>query len=331
MSFVPWDTNSPIMNLGASTPSTNNAFGERRSFAIGDIIFEQRSKRPLCGISHCEFERLWATNAGYGDVYKPPFCSLIHTLRAELLQLPFSHFAEMAFPRLLPEEVAERYGLTRAWPEILFSVQALGSARRDLDDHLPRFILDPVQCAPVYAWLEGRTLNTDELPIRIRESLGGWSYRNERQVGQALVRKALEFLRDEYVFIGTSEQVISIRAELVEAFCEFLAKHDFTFRVVIGTGCFREHDLQLAKQLQHITSVSEVPILDIETLIPETGEWLEIVGSSLWGTQLTDAFAIRGDGKLESGCLGIGISRLAYTVLAQRGGKYITMKGNCNK
>lgn len=296
---------------------------ERRGpFCVGSVIREHPRVAPFSGIGKDDFAMEWASEAELGDIYLPRFCALLRRLRRDLEQEPFSDFAEMAFPRMLTHQTAARFGLIGSWPYILLSVQALcaGDAARALPSQAPPPLLDPVQCAPFYAWMHGRTVAAEDLPMRVRESLGGWSYRNERASSLECVRKSLMFLRDEYIYVGTAGQVKSVRRRLVEAFSTFLGARDLQHRLVVGAGCFEAEPNELANRLESITDPWDVPVLDVELFIPGDGTWLEVLGASLWGTKLTNAFDIRGEqGELESGCTGIGVSRLGYALLSQAG------------
>jgi len=321
MPLIPWDLDPSRLCSGASTkPPFRHQHNTSRALAVGDVLLEQRRGTSFSGIGQAEFEKRWVGRTASGDVYMPEFCSAIHGLRRELSCPPFDRFSEMAFPRLLSFSVASRFGLADSWPEILMSVRAFQPSREErflgLTDS--GFILDPVQCAPFYEWMTERILSESDLPICVRENLGGWSYRNERQDTLRTVRKSAEFLRDEYVFVGTGEHVHALRAQLLEAFCSLLGRKDLTFRVVVGAGCFQAEEETLSRNLRRVSKVSDIPILDVEMFLPETEEWLEVAGSSLWGSRLTDAFNIRStEGRLESGCMGVGISRLALAILAQ--------------
>lgn len=291
-------------------------------FKIGDVLYVHKRGKPFCGITRLEFERDWVNRSSMGDVYLPKFCALIYKVRQELLRQPFGEFREMGFPRLLPLDVAKSCGLIEAWPDILLSVQAFAKPKdaRALDQHHGKFLLDPLQCAPAYAWLTGRELHQNELPICIREELGGWSYRNERKEALSPVLKAVEFLRNEYIFIGTPEKVRDIRAELVDAFCGYLEESDLQYRVTVGMGCFELEKDELSQKLKATENLIDIPILDVEVFLPEEGTWLEVLGSSLWQSKLVESFKIRSKRiKLESGCVGIGVSRLSYGMLAQLG------------
>ena len=298
--------------------------GDGARLAMGDILLERRRKAPFCGLSIEEFEREWVTAIPGGEVYLPAFCDLIHTLRHDLLGPPLGTFKEMAFPRLLSRDIAARFGLVAAWPHILFAVQALStsSEQRAASEVPGLYVLDPVQCAPAYAWLAQRLLTASDLPVLVRESLGGWSYRNERLSQIAVVKKATQFLRNEYVAVGTGAHVREIRRRIIEFFSEYLEAHDLHYRIVVGSGCFASKRDELEGKLVGLRDPIDIPVLDVELLLPQTGEWMEVLGASLWGTKLTSAFGIRcPSAEVESGCTGIGISRLAYAMLMQGGVK----------
>lgn len=295
---------------------------DNQSFEKGEVLYTRLRKQGFSGVRRREFEQTWVKKTALGDIYLPPLCRLIHNLRLELNQRPFNEFYEVAFPRLLPLNVAERFGLVKAWPHILFSVRPFkerGSICA-VSDTSRSFVLDPVQCAPLYGWLAGKTLKESELPFCVLEHLGGWSYRNEKEESLRPGLKSMEFLRDEYIFIGTETQVRNTRAELLEALCLHLNDYDLQYRLVVGAGCFELEESELLSQLAQCGSINEIPVIDVELFAPEEENWLEVIGASLWSTRLTDAFGIKSQTNvLESGCVGVGMARLAYAIVNQAG------------
>jgi seryl-tRNA synthetase len=132
--------------------------------------------------------------------------------------------------------------------------------------------------------------------------------------------KATQFLRQEYIVIGTADDVLSTRQRVIEAFVRILTELDLTHRLVVGTGCFEIHNDDLVATLRKTRDVRSVPILDIEVWIPSRQQWLEVLGAGIWDDRLTRAFSIKSNGAFpHSGCVGVGMSRLGYAVLAQRG------------
>lgn len=293
-------------------------------FIIGETLFLHKNSKPFMGIKRTEIEKHWIKNSNYGDIYLPPFCNLMHTIRQKLLIDPFGNFLEMAFPRLLTIDIAERFGLLNSWPYILLSVDKFCSSKevKAIDKDSEKRILDPLQCAGAYAYLADRTFNKSELPVCFREELGGWTYRNEKRNSLRPVLKAVEFLRNEYVFLSTAHDVKYLRIKLINAFCQFLDNFGICYRVIVGNGCFEIEENLLIEKLRATQKIIDIPVLDVELYLPESDTWVEILGASLWGEQLTKAFNISGTNfAIESGCVGIGISRLGYAFLAQFGNK----------
>lgn len=288
-------------------------------FAVGDVLCEHfhSPEGPL--ISQRHLDEKWVIHLGHADVYLPEFCALIHRVRADLHRFPFSAFCEMAFPRLLAPDVAKRYGLCDAWPDILLAVRPYNrsSPARAIGAQSEPYLLDPVQCANLYACLQGEQLRESGLPICVRETLGGWSYRNESKARIAPIRHTTQFLRDEYVYLGAPTQIRSIRALLIDNLCCYLDDAHLPFRVVVGSGCFEMPDAELSATLHDVEHIEDIPILDVEVRLPEDDGWLEVCGASLWGDRLLTRFDIRGLGiDVHSGCCGIGISRLCLALLA---------------
>lgn len=296
----------------------------RSGYKIGDILYQTNIKKKYFGITRKEIENNWICHLDGSDTYLPCFCKLLNKLKSILAKSYFGTFSEMAFPRILPITVAKRYGLLDAWPYILCSVIPYKEDGQDrVIDNCQKHVLDPVQCIQFYAWMKDKIINHKELPLCIYESLGGWSYRNELKGEIRPIIKAKEFIRNEYVFIGTPDDVKRIRIKLINEFCKILNKYEISYRMVVGFGCFETEKSILIKKLKNISSSIDIPIIDIEIFLPEDGCWIEVFGATLWNDRLLNAFNIRSKNgsKIESGCIGIGISRFAYLVLSQLGKK----------
>ena len=289
-------------------------------FAIGSALYAGARANPFSAVSLDTLQG-YVASSECGDFYLPKFCNLIRVLRAELSTGVFATFEEMAFPRFITTRTAEDFGLLNAWPQMLFSVSATDDSQSSrVLDGTSSFFLDPVQCAPIYSFLRNSAIEQNRLPLCIRESMGGWSYRNERADSLRLGEKGSQFLRDEYVFFGSKSDIITIRKRLLSGLCGILKQHDLQYRVVVGAGCFEASIDELEDQLQKPLAVQEIPVLDIELYIPQRQSWLEVAGATLWGSRLTSRFDIRTkDFDIESGCLGVGISRLAYGIILQGG------------
>ena len=296
------------MELGtilASSGEFGNVFG-------GDVHEEAR-------------DRGWIREFAEGQyVYAAPWARLVRHLQQGILERAArAGFEEWLFPRLIPRQALDDFRLTQFAPELLMPAGPQG-----------QYVLDPVQCISLYQLLRGSRLPLADLPVRVVETLGGWTWRNEYTEELDGPIKAREFLRVEHVFLGTRDQVRSTRATVREGLTSLLSEWELSWQLVAAEGCM-EIPSMVQAQID-ATTADEVPVQDIEVPLssrrPDRGRpwWAEdfdprfdlreISGCSAEGTHLTEQFGITTEGEeLWSGCCGIGLNRLAVAFLYRHG------------
>ncbi|MBG0851439.1 hypothetical protein I2W78_06160 [Streptomyces spinoverrucosus] len=270
-------------------------------------------------------DRKWIENFAEGQyVYRAPWVRLLRRLQSEILERAYANdFEEWLFPRLIPRQALDDFRLSQYAPELLVPAGPDGDQ-----------VLDPVQCISLYHLMRGRQLSLDELPLRIVETLGGWTWRNEYAADLDGPIKAREFLRVEHVFFGTREQVRATRGQVRQTLTELLSGWGLSWQVVAAEGCMEIPSLVEAQD--DAETADEVPVQDIEVPLssnrPERARpgWAdhfderfdlrEISGCSAEGTHQTESFHITAEGQdLWSGCCGIGLNRLVVAYLYQHG------------
>ncbi|MBB5868333.1 seryl-tRNA synthetase [Allocatelliglobosispora scoriae] len=271
-------------------------------------------------------DRGWISDFAEGQyVYRAPWVRLLRRLQGSILDQAYRNgFQEWLFPRLIPQKALEDFRLTQYAPELLMPAGVNGNQ-----------VLDPVQCISLYQLLRGTKLPLDELPLRIVETLGGWTWRNEHAEELDGPVKAREFLRVEHVFLGTREQVRASRALVREGLTGLLTSWDLSWQVVAAEGCMEIPSLVEAQDAA--LSPDEVPVQDIEVPLSSTRydrnrpgwadsfderfDLREISGCSAEGTHLTERFEITTEDGIDlwSGCCGIGLNRLVVAYLYRHG------------
>lgn len=216
-------------------------------------------------------------------------------------------FEEWVFPRLMPVDALDSFELTQFRPGMLFSV--FGS-----DTETAIGMLDPVQCLPLYKHLSAEGVRSEELPLKVTESLGGWTWRNETVEELRGPLRAREFARVEAVFIGTPEQVVETRRAVRDEIIGLFEDLALPWRVVVGVGCMEIPEL--TDRLATATAQDDVPVQDVELQLAGT-EWLEVAGCTVEGRHLIESFGIAAsDGEpIWSGCCGLGINRVIAGLL----------------
>lgn len=272
-------------------------------------------------------------------IYGPKWTNLVRLLQVEIVARARTlGFDEWMFPRYIPASALASFQLTQFAPDLLLPA--------GLDS-----FLDPVQCVSFYHHLRNRTLRHDELPVRVVEVMGGWTWRNETLDAMDGPYRAREFLRVEHVFCGTAAQVREQRRRVRDSLTDLLTDLHLGWQVVVGRGCMDLPSLTAARLAAE--GADDIPIQDIEVRIrgalktnralPSPGTTLhsvlrdthlteeisddaywdhdEICGCSVEGDHLTKSFGIVDEAAepLWSGCCGIGINRLVIALIYQHG------------
>lgn len=267
----------------------------------GDFI----SQATSAGWLHSFAEGQWMYSGEYVQIYRHIQARYVQKIR----QLGFE---EWIFPRLIPRCAFDTFELSHYRPKMLFGVGTFEENGKYL------WMLDPVQCISLYEHLRENTLNVEDLPIKIVECLGGWTWRNETTDDLFGPMRAREFSRVESVFIGSPDEVQDLRKLVEQEILNFLTELQLNWRTVVGIGCMEIESLE--QGMLQATTEDETPIHDVEVLI-DADNWLEIAGCTVEGTHLVDRFAIKHKNNhlLSSGCCGLGFNRLLACLFLQHG------------
>lgn len=265
------------------------------------------------------FARNWIRPFAAGQyVYGPQWASLVRYLQRSLLDRAAAlGFQEWLFPRLIPKKAVDNFQLTQFSPDLLIATA---------DGHE---ILDPVQCLPLYHLFSDTTVDSALLPLKIVETMGGWTWRNEKAERLDGPIRAREFLRVEHVWMAPLQTTVDIRREVRESVVSFLIDLGLSVRLVAGEPCMAIP--ALSESLQRANTIDDIPVIDIEIPLrppqlqngsteSEPGHFEEISGCTVEGVHHLEGFNITGDvPDLASGCCGVGLNRLAVGFLYQHG------------
>ncbi|MEM4576866.1 MAG: aminoacyl--tRNA ligase-related protein [Candidatus Nezhaarchaeales archaeon] len=281
-------------------------------------------------------------------IFTAPMVGLLKALRDLIIEhvcRPLG-FEEWMFPRLIPMNVlAKLSSYVEHLPEGMFYVcvpprepsafeeykreYALKRVlRKDLLKEIlgePEYVLDAVQCPPFYQFFSEETVRLEDLPIKVYECMGGWTWRNEAGGVEGLARTN-EFWRMEMVYLGSPKDVVDIRERVVSRTIELVDKVlDLEWRVVVGAPFYLSSE-EASKRKIDISSREKIPTLDVECYLPYRGsrdeaEWLEITAASVHYTHYVTAFKIKEvkNREIWTGCVGHGLTRWATAFLAHYG------------
>ncbi|WP_327325229.1 hypothetical protein OG735_24050 [Streptomyces sp. NBC_01210] len=188
-------------------------------------------------------------------------------------------------------------------------------------------VLDPVQCLPFYHSLRDSSIDVTDLPLKVVETLGGWTWRKEREEELDGVFRAKEFLRFEHVWLGTPEATTQIREEVLGSVTSLLLELGLSTQTVVGEGCMPIPEV--TQRTLDAKVPSEVPVIDIELRVREAkspgeltaADFDEIAGCTIEGSHHLESFGITSTTGEEiwSGCCGVGLNRLVIGFLFQHG------------
>ncbi len=206
------------------------------------------------------------------------------------------HFEEVVLQKMAPVSTFETAEILGKWDNYLLSVVPYSTTK---GVETP-YILDPLQCTVFYEFFRGKSVNS------VRWYDTGPSYRNEDKSAILPGIKQREFHRAEFVYIGKPEEVTYVREQGISQLEQLCQTNGLQYRVVEGTGCY-EFDTD-----------PQVSIRDLEVYIPFLDMWLEVVGCSVLGNNMTKRFNIRAtdESELWSGCIGVGMERLLVSMLS---------------
>ncbi|MFI5415706.1 MAG: serine--tRNA ligase, partial [Candidatus Lutacidiplasmatales archaeon] len=177
------------------------------------------------------------------------------------------------------------------------------------------------QCPTIYWWLSGRTLAERTLPVKVYDKTA-ISNRYESG-GRHGLERVDEFHRIEPVYLGTPEQLLALREELMARYTRVF---DEILQLEWRTAWVTPFYMQQSGGVGVEDATERIKgTIDFEAYLPyrgtrEDSEWLEFQNLSIVGEKYTKAFTIRPQkGTLWSGCSGIGLERWTTAFLAQKG------------
>jgi seryl-tRNA synthetase len=183
----------------------------------------------------------------------------------------------------------------------------------------PKSGLCYAQCPVIYWSFKGKTISEDSLPILIYDNTA-ISSRNESG-GRHGIERVDEFHRIEPVYIGTREQLLKLREDMLEKYKHvFNNIFDLEWRMAWVTPWYMQQSGKIGDK-----GTQDTGTIDFEAYMPYRGdrkksEWLEFQNLSILGDKYIKAFNIKAQkSKLWSGCSGIGLQRWTTAFLAQKG------------
>ncbi|MDD1674968.1 MAG: serine--tRNA ligase [Methanomicrobiales archaeon] len=203
------------------------------------------------------------------------------------------------------EDVADYFKVTgRVWVEKI---------REQIDG--PIGALCYAQCPSFWPFVQGETLATECLPVKVFDR-SGTSHRYESG-GIHGIERVDEFHRIEIVWLGTQEQTIAMAEQLHTAYHDvFDSILELEWRMARVTPWFMAQEGLVSE-----CGCSTVGTTDYEAFLPYNETWLEFQNVSVNGTKYPSGFTVKLQSGEEcwSGCSGIGLERWTAAFLSQKG------------
>jgi seryl-tRNA synthetase len=175
------------------------------------------------------------------------------------------------------------------------------------------------QCPVIYWSFKGKTISEKSLPVLIYDNTAV-SNRYESG-GRHGIERVDEFHRIEPVYIGTREQLLKLREDLLSRYKHvFDDIFDLEWRMAWVTPWYMQQAGKIGDE-----GTQDTGTIDFEAYMPYRGdrkksEWLEFQNLSILGDKYVKAFNIKSQkSELWSGCSGIGLERWTTAFLAQKG------------
>jgi seryl-tRNA synthetase len=310
------------------------------------LIWESPEKQPVWDKDPTEemVKRDWIKQGPTKGkwIYRPQAAAVLKTMETIALKevlLPLG-FKEIIISHIVPFEIWLKTGHLEGMPGELYYVAEPQSRDPQQWEHfidltkitkevpvedlkqniaVPNAGICYAQCPVIYWSFKGKTIAERSLPVYVFDRTAN-SGRYESG-GRHGIERVDEFHRIEPVYIGTKEQLLTLREKLLERY-----KHVFNtileleWRMAWVTPWYMQQAGKTGPAKEQDTGT-----IDFEAYLPYRGdrkhsEWLEFQNLSILGDKYIKAFNIKAQkSELWSGCSGIGLERWTAVFLAQKG------------
>lgn len=235
------------------------------------------------------------------------------------------------FPALIPTDVLHRAGYLDSFPQFLMTASrfhpepdtgqdfAAGLAAAEnkpqyIDSHSEHtgYCLPPTVCYHAYHQFAGRELPDDSTVI----TACGKIFRYEAQDHRTLER-LWDFTMREVVFLGSHATVVELRHKLLDAICRWVDDLLLAAQVEVANdpffGTSATDRRVLVQRALKVKYELRMPVVE--------GRSIAVGSFNIHGSKFGEAFGITlpGGATAYSGCIGIGLERLAYAFLCRHG------------
>lgn len=255
-------------------------------------------------------------------------------------------FKEIYLPKMVPTEIQRKKGQLSGIPNEIFwvcppktrdpgewedykdRVKITGEEQTEkLRENIgePKYSLAYAQCEPFYDIWEKKVMDREKMPIKFIDRYGP-TYRYEAG-GLRGVERLTEFRRDEFVFMGSPEEVKETRDKVKDRSLEIIDDiFDLDWELKSATPVYLLHSDEKDDEGKEYRGKDYVKTYDIDVNLPfgtevRGEEQLEIASFHVHEDFYEQNFhwKERKDRKIWSGCAGISPTRWAYVLLIRHG------------
>ena len=307
-----------------------------------ELLWESREREPKFKRDPTEemLKKGWIKHGSSRGqwIYGPEATHIFRTFEQIVLEeivKPLG-YSEMIFPKLDTWDVWKKSGHAQGvYPEIYFvcppktrdpafweEVMDYYKVTHEVPLELVKEKIDlPIggmcyaQCPTFWGFLQGATLPSDELPIKVFDR-SGTSHRYESG-GIHGIERVDEFHRIEIVWLGTKELALS-EAEKLKACYKHIIEDilELRWRMAWVTPWFMAQEGKTG-----LSEMSGAGTVDYEAVLPYNNNWIEFQNLSVNGEKYPKGFTVKAQSgeALWSGCSGVGLERWTSAFLSQKG------------
>jgi len=324
--------------------SEKQQYGEREEHHT--VIYESNKNKASYDKNPTEemLARKWIKRTPHRNqfIFGPELTELSEALKKAMVDVVYKPlgFSGMIFPKIVDWSIWKKSGHARAlyhggfnpyffstpktadpdaWEEVSDLIKVTGEIPGDkIKDLLdpPKGGLAFAQCPPFWTFVEGETIASESLPIKVYD-WSGPTYRYESGGAHGFERVD-ELHRIETLWLGTQEQVRDVTAKLRDKLRTLIEDVlELELREAHVTPWFMEQ-AGLVDETDDEKMI--VGTIDFETYLPYNDSWLETQNCSNNGDKYPKAFNVKGQKEeLWSGCAGGSFERYLSAFLAQKG------------
>lgn len=302
--------------------------------APAKILWESAAQKPRM---FATFADLMANGVAYetgeGQVaFSQPMISLVNYLdeRVSAIVRSVPNAREFQYPTLLPTAALERFGYLKSFPQFVMFVTRLHNDIEVYEKFISEYAVDGALSARVFSQCESveyclpptmcyhtyQQLRDSTVPSNLVVTAKGKSFRFESKYSNGMER-LWDFTIREIVILGEQSFVLDKRSDFMNAVLDLVNELGLSGRCEVANDHFFVGPDAAAKIFsQRLMELKYELILDVAA-----DRGIAAASFNFHGPFFGQCFGIRRapDEPVVTGCIGVGLERLAYAFVSQHG------------